>query len=80
MEKEIVKRMYFDIGQSLESDAINIATKLSKLEDVEKFVGSAVTVRLERARKGQQIVSQQTVCDIIAETEVLTFQFFEGGM
>lgn len=80
MEKEIVKRMYFDIGQSLESDAINIATKLSKLEDVEKFVGSAVTVRLERTRKGQQIVSQQTVCDIIAETEVLTFKFFEGGM
>lgn len=78
LAKEIVRRIHFDIGQSIESDKYDAESKLQQLEELEGFVKSAVTVKMQQARERKSPLTQQVVCDIMDETIKMTFSFFEG--
>jgi hypothetical protein len=78
LEKEIVRRMNFDIGQSIESDAYDAKKKIERLEELESFVRSEVAIRLQQARAGKLVLSQGNVYSIMADATSMTLKFFGG--
>lgn len=78
LEKVIVKQVTFDIGQVLESDAITINDKISRLEDIERFVQSVVSESIHEVRKGSADISQNDITGIIHDAVGLTFEVFGG--
>lgn len=78
LEKEIVRRINFDIGQSIESDAYDAEKKIERLEELESFVRSEVAIRLQQARAGKLVLSQRNVYSIIVDATFMTLKFFGG--
>ena len=79
IEKQIVKQITFDIGQVLESDAINVEDKINRLEELDRFVQSVVSDSLDKARKKDQDLSQSEVSRIINDAVKLTYDVFGGS-
>ena len=78
IEKQIVRQITFDIGQVLESDAINIEDKINRLDEIERFVQSVVTNSFDKVRNKNPDLSQSEVARIISEAVELTFKVFGG--
>lgn len=78
IEKQIVRQITFDIGQVLESDAINIEDKINRLDEIERFVQSVVTNSFDKVRNKNPDLSQSEVARIISEAVELTFEVFGG--
>ncbi len=77
--KAIVKQVTFDIGQVLESDAINIDDKILRLEEIDRFVQSVVSVSFQKVREKNADLSQNDIAGIIRDAVVLTFKVFGDG-
>ena len=79
IEKQIVNQIMFDIGQALESDTISIDNKMTRLEQIDRFVQSVVSSSLDKVRKMGQDLSQSEVATIIDKAVKLTFDVFGGS-
>ena len=77
--KAIVKQVTFDIGQVFESDAINIDDKIHRLEEIDLFVQSVVSVSCQKVREKNGDLSQNDIAGIIRDAVALTFKVFGGG-
>jgi hypothetical protein len=77
--KTIVKQVTFDIGQVLESDAINIDDKIRRLEEIDRFVQSVVSVSFQKVRDKNADLSQNDIAGIIRDAVALTFKVFGDG-
>ena len=78
IEKQIVKQITFDIGQALESDVINIDDKIRRLEEIDRFVQSVVSVSFQKVREKNANLSQKDISGIIRDAVELSFEVFGG--
>lgn len=74
--KAIIRQLILDIGQILESDAIDVTTKIQRLEEMDQFVQATVSESFHKIRSHNANISQGDLTKIVNDVLEITFQVF----
>lgn len=74
--KAIARQVILDIGQTLESDRIDIEARILREEEIYRFIQAVVSTNFHQVREQSSNISQSDITNIIQEAINTTFTVF----
>lgn len=74
--KAIARQVILDIGQTLESDGIDIEARIRREEEIDRFIQAAVSSSFHKVREQTSNISQSDITNIIQKAIETTFTVF----